>query len=160
MIETKETTMRYRLETWKVRIDTVSEPTRKVTDSNEVARVAREIYKNLDADQEHFSILTLNNRNKIVGFKTITSGTMTQSLVSPADVFKHVLLSGANGLICVHNHPAGDLAPSPEDIDITRRLAECAGIFGIRFLDHVIICDGTDRFFSFNDLGMIKRETK
>jgi DNA repair protein RadC len=152
---TRENVMRYRLETWKVKVDTVSEPTRKVADSNEVARVAREIYKNLDADQEHFSVIALNNKMKLVGFKTITSGTMTQSLISPAETFRHVILSGANGFICVHNHPAGDPSPSPEDIEITRRLVEGAKILGIRFLDHVILGDGTDRFFSFNDKGII-----
>lgn len=147
--------MRYRLETWKIQI-AVNEPAaQKLSGSDEVAALARELYKTHDADQEHFTIFTVNNKNKLVGCKTITSGTMTQSLVSPSDVFKHVLLTGANGLVIVHNHPSGDPAPSPEDIEITKRLNQGAKILGIRFLDHVIIGDNSERFFSFNDKGMM-----
>jgi DNA repair protein RadC len=64
-----------------------------------------------------------------------------------------VIRESAAGVIFVHNHPSGDPAPSAEDIDITKRLKEVGDVMGVRVLDHVVI--GHDRYFSFNDRGML-----
>jgi DNA repair protein RadC len=121
--------------------------------SEEVARFARPIYETLDADKEHFVVLTLNNKNKLTGFKVISTGSLTSSLVHPREVFTAVLELRAAAIVFLHNHPSGDPMPSPEDIEITKRLKECSDLLGIRCLDHVIL--GTDRFFSFSDKGML-----
>jgi DNA repair protein RadC len=59
----------------------------------------------------------------------------------------------AAAVVFVHNHPSGEPAPSPEDIDITRRLKETGDLLGIRVLDHVVL--GMNRFYSFSDQGLI-----
>ena len=46
-------------------------------------------------------------------------------------------------MIVAHNHPTGVPTPSPEDIELTRRLDRAAELVGIRLLDHVIVGDGT-----------------
>jgi DNA repair protein RadC len=97
--------------------------------------------------------LLLNNKNRVRAHKVISSGSLTASLVHPREVFKPVILYGAAAVILCHNHPSGDPEPSPEDIDITRRLVQCGEIFGIRMLDHVIL--GRDSMFSFSDRGMM-----
>ena len=51
----------------------------------------------------------------------------------------------------MHNHPSGDPTPSPDDLDVTRRLAAAGEVIGIPLLDHIIIGDG--RYFSFKDAG-------
>jgi DNA repair protein RadC len=94
-----------------------------------------------------------NNKNRINGYKEVSTGTLTASLVSPAEVFLTALRLRAATIICVHNHPSGDPAPSQEDQEITRRLKECGEMLAIRVLDHVIL--GNDRFFSFSDKGLL-----
>jgi DNA repair protein RadC len=142
----------YEIETFKIKL-AISEPTLALARcALDVAAILRPIYANLDADQEHFSILLLN-KNRVRAHKVISSGSLTASLVHPREVFKPVILYGAAAVILCHNHPSGDPEPSPEDIEITRRLVQCGEIFGIRMLDHVIL--GADSIFSFADRGMM-----
>ena len=143
----------YEIETFKIKL-AVEEP--KLAPARcalDAAVILRPIYADLDADQEHFSILLLNNKNRVRAHKVISSGSLTASLVHPREVFKPVILYGAAAVLLCHNHPSGDPEPSPEDIDITRRLVQCGEIFGIRMLDHVIL--GRDSMFSFSDRGMM-----
>ena len=143
----------YEIETFKIKL-AISEPTLNLARcSLDVAAILRPIYANLDADQEHFSILLLNNKNRVRAHKVISSGSLTASLVHPREVFKPVILYGAAAVILCHNHPSGDPEPSSEDVEITRRLVQCGDIFGIRMLDHVIL--GADSIFSFADRGMM-----
>ena len=148
--------MAYRLKTYRVQF--VAEPQEfpagsACRSSDDVQRVARAIYDTLDADKEHFVLLALNNKNRVNGFKVISTGSLTASLVHPREVWRAALHLCAAGVVFVHNHPSGDPAPSPEDIDITRRLKETADVLGIRVLDHVVL--GQERFFSFNDRGLL-----
>jgi DNA repair protein RadC len=83
----------------------------------------------------------------------VSTGSLTASLVHPREVWRSALHLCAAAVLFVHNHPSGDPAPSPEDIDITKRLKETADILGIRVLDHVIL--GHGRYFSFSDKGML-----
>jgi len=77
----------------------------------------------------------------------------TSSLVHPREVFRPAIRERAARVLFVHNHPSGDPAPSQEDIQITRRLAQTGKILGIRALDHVII--GTHKYLSFADQGLL-----
>ena len=83
----------------------------------------------------------------------ISEGSLTASLVHPREVYNPVIRESAAAVIFVHNHPSGDPAPSPEDIEITRRLKEVGDVMGVRVLDHIVI--GHDRYFSFSDKGML-----
>src|SRR5688572_19841713 len=140
--------MAYLLKTFRVQF--VAEPAEFPTglpcrSSEDVQRVARAIYETLDADKEHFVLLVLNNKNRVNGFKLISTGSLTASLVHPREVWRAALHLCAAAVVFVHNHPSGDPAPSPEDIDITRRLKETGEVLGIRVLDHVVL--GNERFF-------------
>lgn len=103
--------------------------------------------------RELFYVVLLNNKNRKIREVKISEGSLTASLVHPREVYNPVIRDSAAAVIFVHNHPSGDPAPSPEDIDITRRLKEVGDVMGVRVLDHVVI--GRDRFFSFNDKGML-----
>lgn len=103
--------------------------------------------------RELFYVVLLNNKNRKIREVKISEGSLTASLVHPREVYNPVIRDSAAAVIFVHNHPSGDPAPSPEDIDITRRLKEVGEVMGVRVLDHVVI--GHDRFFSFNDKGML-----
>ena len=66
-------------------------------------------------------------------------------------MFTAALLAHAASILATHNHPSGDPTPSPDDLDVTRRLAAAGEVLGIPLLDHIIIGDG--RYYSFKEAG-------
>jgi DNA repair protein RadC len=110
--------------TFKVRLEVCEQGERTVA-SNHVIRIAKPIFANLDADKEHFVLLALNNKKRINGYKLISTGTLTASLIRLGDVYRAALHFAAAAVVFVHNHPLGDPVPSQEDVEITRRLKEC-----------------------------------
>lgn len=103
--------------------------------------------------QEHFVCLYLNTKNQVMHRQTIFIGSLNASIVHPREVFKEAFRRAAASIICLHNHPSGDPAPSREDIEVTKRLVECGKIIGIEILDHIII--GDHKFVSLKDKGHI-----
>lgn len=103
--------------------------------------------------QEHFVCLYLNTKNQVIHKQTIFIGSLNASIVHPREVFKEALKRSAASIICLHNHPSGDPAPSREDIEVTKRLAECGKILGIDLLDHLII--GENKFVSLKEKGYV-----
>ena len=80
-------------------------------------------------------------------------GTVNRSVVHPREVFKYAYLSSATGIICMHNHPSGDVTPSKDDIVFTKALVEVGRIQNIPILDHIIMSD--EDYYIFNDHGII-----
>jgi len=91
-----------------------------------------------DRKQEHFLCISINGANEVINVRVVTVGLINKSQVHPREVFADVLSERASAVIIAHNHPNGELKPSPEDIQITSRLKEAAKILGISLLDHVI----------------------
>jgi len=107
-----------------------------------------------DVDREHFVIILLNQKNRVIGVSTISIGSLTASIVHPREVYKSAILSNAASIICGHNHPSTDCQPSREDRAITSRLVEAGKLLGVNVLDHVII-SGTGKHFSFADANLL-----
>lgn len=103
--------------------------------------------------EESFYVLLLDTKNNVNGIHEVSHGSLNASIVHPREVFKSAVLSNAASIICVHNHPSGDPAPSQEDITITKRLVECGKMMDIPVLDHVII--GDERYVSLKEKGII-----
>ncbi|PLR75508.1 hypothetical protein CU633_20870 [Bacillus sp. V3-13] len=103
--------------------------------------------------QEHFVCLYLNTKNQVLHRQTIFIGSLNASIVHPREVFKEAFRRSAASIICVHNHPSGDPSPSREDIEVTKRLAECGKIIGIEMLDHLII--GENKYVSLKEKGYL-----
>lgn len=101
--------------------------------------------------QEYFYCIYLDNRKKVLEVKLLFIGTINQSLVHPREIFKEALLLSASSLICIHNHPSGNINPSNDDLDITNRLINIGLLIGIRLIDHIII--GENRYYSFLENG-------
>lgn len=93
-------------------------------------------------NQEKFAVLLLDVRNRLIGTQVITIGTATETLAPPREIFREVIRQGATRVIVAHNHPSGNVEPSPQDIDLTRQLLAGAQFLGIPLLDHVILGDG------------------
>jgi DNA repair protein RadC len=109
---------------------------------------------------EKFWVLCLNRKNRLLKRVEITSGTATAALAHPREVFRAAIREGASGVICAHNHPSGDPAPSAPDLQVTRLLREAARTVDIDLLDHVIAgrasADPAGRgWFSFREAGLL-----
>ena len=105
-----------------------------------------------DKLQEYFYCVYLDTKNHIIKDKLLFIGTINQSLVHPREVFKEAYLLSATSIICIHNHPSGNVNPSNNDIIITKQLKEVGKLLGINVIDHIII--GKDSYYSFNDNGL------
>jgi DNA repair protein RadC len=91
-----------------------------------------------DRKQEHFLCVSINGANEVMNVRVVSIGLINKSHVHPREVFADVISERASAVIVAHNHPVGDLKPSPEDIQITRQLKEAAKILGLSLLDHII----------------------
>jgi len=130
------------------------EPELKNFDIKEPEAVVKAIRASIkDKAKEHFKLILLNPRNKIIGISTISIGTLNASLVHPREVFKDAITHSAASVILAHNHPSGDPEPSEDDIKITKKLVDSGKILGIEVLDHIVI--GKSNFFSFKERGLI-----
>jgi DNA repair protein RadC len=104
--------------------------------------VAAEVRSQLKGKKkEHFLVLCLDTRNRLIASRPVSIGSLDTSIVHPREVFKEAVSACAASVIFAHNHPSGDPEPSKEDVELTKRLAKAGEIMGIDVLDHIIVCD-------------------
>ena len=109
---------------------------------------------------EKFWVLSLNRKNRLIKCTAITSGTATSSLAHPREVFREAIRNGATAIVCVHNHPSGDPAPSAADVQVTRQLREAARALDVDLIDHIVCGNaaadprGTG-YYSFREAGIV-----
>ena len=118
------------------------------TQDKAVEFIAREF---ADLDREVFMVLNLDAQCRPINMNVVSMGTLNYTVIHPREVFKASLLSGANQIICFHNHPSGDVKPSEDDIKVTDRLRECGRILGIDVADHFIIGGPGGTYYSFRE---------
>lgn len=111
------------------------------------------INKLYDKKQECFYALYLDSKKKLITYKLLFKGTLNKSLVHPREIFKNAYLASASTIVCVHNHPSGDVLPSKEDLILTENLVKIGLIQGINVIDHIIV--GNDNYYSFYENGDI-----
>jgi DNA repair protein RadC len=109
---------------------------------------------------ECFYVIVLNRKNRPMGRHKVTVGTQTAALAHPREVFRVAVMASAAAIICVHNHPSGDPAPSAADLQITNLLRDGAKTLEISLIDHVIIGNLMDDprgvgYYSFREAGIL-----
>ena len=119
--------------------DAGEEPRPVLKSPENVAAVVRSRLKG--KKKEHFLVLCLDTRNRLIQCRPVSVGSLDTSVVHPREVFKEAVSASAASVIFAHNHPSGDTEPSKEDIELTRRLVKAGEIVGIEVLDHIIVCD-------------------
>jgi DNA repair protein RadC len=93
---------------------------------------------------EHFQVVFLNTRRRLIGMQNLSQGTLDTLLVDARTVFAPAIAKRASGIVLVHNHPSGDPTPSEADIKVTRDLIRAGQLLKIEVLDHVILGRRTD----------------
>ncbi len=107
-----------------------------------------------DLKKEIVKVLLLDSQNRVIDIVEVDEGTVNYCQPIIREIFEKALAHYAAALICVHNHPSGEVDPSPEDKIFTRKLFEAGQILQVNVLDHIIIGDG--RYYSFADEGGLK----
>lgn len=108
-----------------------------------------------DPMREHLIVLPVSTKHDVMGFHRVSIGTINESLAHPREIFKPLILISAYGFLLAHNHPSGDPTPSEADIRLTRRISEAAQMLQIKFLDHIIVGDGDEQYYSFKEHGLL-----
>lgn len=107
-----------------------------------------------DLTKEVFIVAFLNNAKVVMGYKKISSGGSTATIVDPAEVMRQAVMNEANSILLVHNHPSGQNKESKADIKLTKRISKSGKLLGIPVDDHIIIAG--DSFTSFRAKGLLK----
>jgi DNA repair protein RadC len=102
---------------------------------------------------EQFGVVLLDTKHRVLRSAVVSIGSLNSAIVEPRDVFREAAVGGAAAIVVFHNHPSGDPTPSPEDLELTRRLAAAGTLMGIDLVDHVIL--GDVRYWSFKEAGQL-----
>jgi DNA repair protein RadC len=130
----------------------------KILNSDDVFEIMQKVLRRenrIDRDKEHFWIIGLNSKNKILFIELVSIGGVRTSPVEPMNVFRVAVSKGAVKIILVHNHPSGELRPSRDDQDITDRLIQVGNILAIEVFDHLII--SLKSYLSLKDIGLLSQ---
>lgn len=106
-----------------------------------------------DRKQEHFLCASLNGANEILNIRIVSIGLIDRAPVHPREVFADALVDRASAIIVAHNHPHGDLEPSPADVEVTAQLKAAGTVVGIALLDHIIF--NRSGYYSFLEKGCL-----
>ena len=120
--------------------------------SKEILNHPKKIYESckslfIDKKQEYFYCLYFNNKCELLERKLLFMGTVNKSVVHPREIFKEAYLLSASSIVCMHNHPSGNINPSKEDIYFTKNLVKIGKIQDIKVVDHIIV--GERDYYSF-----------
>lgn len=102
---------------------------------------------------EQFGIVLLDTKHRVIRTAIVSVGTLNSTGVEPRDVFREAAIGGAAAIVAFHNHPSGDPVPSPDDVELTRRLVAAGVLIGIDVVDHIIL--GDVRYWSFKETGQL-----
>jgi DNA repair protein RadC len=104
--------------------------------------------------QEHLRVLLLNTKNQLLATHDVYRGSLNTAVVRVGEVFREAIRQNSASLVLVHNHPSGDPTPSPEDVALTRQVAEAGTLLDIEVLDHLIVGVGDPGFVSLRERGL------
>ena len=104
-------------------------------------------------EREMFVAMWFDSRNQVLDFDVISIGTVDSAVVPVREVARKAIERNAVGCLLAHNHPSGEVSPSPADEAITRRIQSALALFEIRVLDHFVL--GREKAYSFAEHGLL-----
>ncbi len=103
-------------------------------------------------EQEDLRVMLLDTRNRVISIETIYKGSVNTSMVRISEVLRPAIRANCPAMIVAHNHPSGDVSPSPEDVAVTKELIQAGQLLDVEILDHLVI--GRQAFVSLKELGL------
>jgi DNA repair protein RadC len=126
----------------------------KIESSHDIYTILKEMY---DADNfewtESSVLITLNRANRVIGWRKLSQGGVTGTLMDPRVILLYLVMDQACTFIISHNHPSGNLKPSRQDEELTQKLKQSSALFDVKLLDHVIV--SSEGYYSFADEGIL-----
>lgn len=133
----------------RFREDEITSSKKKIASSKDVVDMLSPQMRDLKT--ETFKVVYLDNNNRMIDIEDTATGTVNHAMPIIREIIHAALQKFASSIICVHNHPSGNITPSPQDKNFTKELAQAGKLMEIKLLDHIII--GADGFYSFADEG-------
>ena len=130
-------------------------PGRQLKHARDAAEHLRSVFSNASRDQEHFAVVFLNQQNRIIASSIIFTGTINTSAVYPRELIKLVLKHEAVNILIGHTHPSGSVEPSGSDRAVTDKIKNLLSNLDVELIDHLVIGNGTEEYFSFADSKLI-----
>lgn len=128
------------------RLGTEEHSPRRLASAADVAAVAmREVG---DATRERVVVLVCDAANQLRRVVRISEGSIDRALLPVREILHAVLRHDGRAFAVAHNHPSGDPTPGTEDVRVTQELRAAAKVVGLRFLDHVVVAQGSWRTIS------------
>ncbi|MFH2143029.1 MAG: JAB domain-containing protein [Bacteroidota bacterium] len=126
---------------------------KKIVSLKDAYEMLKEIWSKQIDIREEMVILLLDRSNMLLGYQILSMGGITGTVADLRLLYSAALNALATGIIMSHNHPSGNLSPSEQDINLTKKIKEAGLVMDINLLDHLIIT--TDSYYSFADEGML-----
>ena len=131
----------------------VKYPAETANNAEAVKGIVCKLFRADRLPSESIWMLCTNTKLGAVAAFEVGAGGTGSCVVDVASIARNALLTGAAGVVLAHNHPSGDVSPSGEDIDATKRVGKALKMLDIRLLDHVII--GASGLYSFAESGLL-----
>jgi len=122
----------------------------RITCSADGARLLLPALRHLE--QEELHVILLDTRNQVLDVCAVYRGSLNTSMLRLAEIFRPAIEAPAAAIIMAHNHPSGDPAPSPEDVQVTRQAVQAGALLDVSVLDHLIIGNGV--YTSLKERGL------
>lgn len=122
-----------------IKTDTLSYLKARISTPEDAVEIMHSFIGN--SDREHLILICMNSKNEPTHIQSLSIGSINQTMIHPREIFKTAILSNANSNMIGHNHPSGDVTPSPKDINVTERLMLISEMMGILFYDHIIFSE-------------------
>ena len=126
----------------------------QIRSSEDAYKILHQNWSHQIGIQEEFNILLLDRRNRVLAISTLSKGGIDSTIVDLRLVFATALKARASSIILAHNHPSGNLIPSKQDIDLTKKFFAAGKLLDLKILDHLILSPDDD-YYSFADSSMI-----
>lgn len=126
----------------------------RITDSESVYRIFKDIWNEHIAYKESMYVLLLNRANFVLGYHLLSMGGTTATVVDIKLLLQLLVKSNAHSFVLAHNHPSFNTKPSEEDLRLTCRIKEATKLMEVVLLDHIILT-ADDDYFSFADEGVL-----
>jgi DNA repair protein RadC len=131
---------------------TVESPDERPTINSPADAAALLQYEMSALEQEHLRVILLDRRNRVLEVNEVYKGSVNSSQVRVGELFKDAVRANASAIVVVHNHPSGDPTPSPDDVAVTRAIAQAGKLLDVDVLDHIVI--GQGRWVSLKERGL------
>ncbi|MBQ1790523.1 MAG: hypothetical protein II008_10105 [Oscillospiraceae bacterium] len=119
---------------------------KEITNDVRAAEVMSDVLAQMD--REYICVVNLDTKNRPINYNIVSIGDINTAIVPIQNIFKSTILSNSARIMLMHNHPSGDLTPSMQDMNLTKRIYQIGNLMNLPLVDHVIVAGGSGQTYS------------